>query len=145
MPTVIALLCLSACVAFIGPLVEGRDRSAERTVRAYVDAIQACDVDGALDLLESSNRAEWRIFVEHQSGDRIGLLSLAVQRESLLSDAWHWGAARSVTLSAELQGKGGERWQATSHIEGRVEGDRWLMSGPPFGPDEPWLVPPESP
>ncbi len=140
----IALLCAGALVAFLGPLLEGRDRSAERSVRAYVDAIQSRDLDSALQVLEPSARPDWRIFVDHQSGDGIRLQSVAVQRESLISDSRPWGTPRSVTIAAELTGKGGERWLATSRVMGRLEGERWFLETPPFGPDEPWLVPPSS-
>src|SRR4051794_40866857 len=137
MRTLMTLLCAGALVAFFGPLVEGRDRSAERSVREYVEAIQSRDVDSALQVLEPSTRADWWIFVEHQSGDSVRLQSVAVQRESLFSNLRHWGAPRSVTLTAELTGKGGERWLATSHVTGRLDGERWFLETPPFGPDEP--------
>ena len=144
MRTVMTLLCVGALVAFFGPLVEGRHRSAERSVREYIDAIHSRDVDSALQVLEPSTRPDWRIFVEHQSGDSIRLQSVAVQRGSLFSHPRFWGTPQSVTLTAELTGKGGERWLATSHVMGRLDGERWFLATPPFGPDEAWLVPPES-
>jgi hypothetical protein len=139
---VLALLGVSALLAFLGPIVEGRDRAAERAVRSYLDAIQSGNVDAALETLDPLIRPEWRIFAEHQAGDRFRVLGLAVQREPLLDGVRRWGQARSVTVTAELEGKGGERWQATSYVEGHPDGERWLLERPVFGPDEPWLVPP---
>jgi hypothetical protein len=144
MHTVLSLLGVCALIALLGPMIEGRERSAERAVRDYLEAIQEGDVSSALESLEPSVRAEWQIFVEHQAGDRFRVLGLSVQRVALLSGPPHWGSPRSVTVTAELNGKGGERWQATSHVQGRTSRERWYAERPPFGPDEPWLVPPES-
>jgi hypothetical protein len=143
MRTVVTLLVATALVALLGPILEGRERSAERTVRGYLQSIQRGDVTSALDAIEPSVRADWRIFAEHQAGDAFRILSLSVQRTPLISGPLAWSKTRSVTLVAEIDGKGGEHWRATSHIAGRSDGDRWYAERPPFGPDEPWLVPPE--
>jgi hypothetical protein len=140
--TVLALLGATALLAFLGPLVEGRDRSAERAVRGYLEAIQTRDVTAALENLDPSTRSQWRIFAEHQAGDRFRLIGVAVQREPMLAGMRLWGRPRSVTVTADLEGKGGERWQATSHIEGYLDAGRWFLDRPPFDPDEPWLVAP---
>ncbi|MFN0071372.1 MAG: hypothetical protein ACKVVP_07780 [Chloroflexota bacterium] len=144
MRTILVLLLIAAAVSVIGPVIEGRERSAEQSVRGYVAAVQARDVSAALEWLEPRIRDEWSIFVEHQSGDRIRVISLSVERAALLSIDGRWGSIRSVTVLAEITGKSDERWQASGYVQGRVEGDRWLLDRPPFGPDEPWLVPPES-
>jgi hypothetical protein len=144
MRAVIGLLALCTLVALLGPVMEGRERSAERAVRGYLEAIQAGDVNAALEMLEPSVRPEWRIFVEHQAGDQFRVVGLSVQRAALLSGLPHWGIPRSVTLTAAIAGKGGEHWQATARVPGRPDGDRWYAERPPFAPDEPWLVPPDS-
>jgi hypothetical protein len=144
MRTVLTLLALTGLVAFLGPIVEGRERSAERAVRDYLDAVQRGDVTAALEMLEPSVRSDWQIFVEHQAGDRFRVVGLSVQRVALISGPSHWGIPCSVTVTADIAGKGGEHWSASSHIVGRPAGDHWYAGRPPFGPDEPWLIPPES-
>ena len=142
--SILLLWALCAAIAVIGPVLEGRERSAERAVQDYAAAIAEGPVDAAIALLAPESRSEWRIFVEHQAGDRIRVLSAAVQRRALASDPRGWTVPRSVTVTGEITGKGGQRWRAQSLVRGRLEGGQWLLSSPVFGPDEPWLVPPDS-
>jgi hypothetical protein len=144
MRIVLPLLALTALAALFGPIIEGRERSAERAVRGYLDAIQHGAVSRALENLDPVARSDWRIFVEHQAGDMFRVRELSVQRTPFIAGLSGWGKPLSVTVVAEIAGKGGEHWQATSHVIGRSEGGRWFIQNPPFGPDEPWLVPPES-
>jgi hypothetical protein len=137
------LLALTGLIALLGPILEGRERSAERAVRDYLEAVQRGDVNAALESLAPSARSDWRIFVEHQSGDHFRVLGLSVQRAAVMSGPPHWGAPLSVNVTAEIFGKGGEHWRATSHVVGQPAGDRWYAQYPPFGPDEPWLEPPD--
>lgn len=140
---ILLLLVTAASLAIAGPIVEGRERSAEQSVRAYLDAVRTGDVEGALERLQPDEREPWRIFVQHQAGDRVHILSLAVERRPLMRDIRGWMTPAAVTIVGEITGKGGEQWRATSLVAGAREGDRWLMQRPPFGPEEPWLIPPE--
>ena len=144
MRIVLPLLALTALAALLGPVLEGRERSAEGAVRGYLVAVQDGDVSGALENLDPVNRTDWRIFVEHQTGDMFRVRELSVQRAPFIAGPSSWGKPLSVTVVADIAGKGGEHWQATSHVTGSSDGDRWYLATPPFGPDEPWLVPPES-
>ena len=144
MRIVLPLIALTALAALLGPVIEGRERSAERAVRGYLVAVQDSDVSRALDNLDPVARTDWRIFVEHQAGDTFRVRELSVQRAPFIAGLPSWGSPLSVTVVAEIVGKGGEHWQATSHVTGSSDGDRWYIATPPFGPDEPWLVPPES-
>ena len=142
--SILLLWTLCAAVSVIGLLIEARERSAERAVQDYAAAIAEGRVDDAIALIVPESRSDWRIFAEHQAGDRIRVLSAAVQRRALAADPRGWTVPRSVTVTGEITGKGGQRWRAQSLVRGRLEGGQWLLSTAVFGPDEPWLVPPES-
>jgi len=144
MRIVLPLLVLTALAALLGPIIEGRERSAERAVRGYLAAIQDGDVNQAMENLDPVARTDWQIFIDHQAGDMFRVRELSVQRAPFIAGPSSWGKPLSVTVVAEIVGKGGEHWLATSHVTGRSEGGRWYIQSPPFGPDEPWLVPPES-
>lgn len=137
-----ALLALCAVSAIVGPLMEGRERAAEAAIRGYLAAIETGNAELALGFLAPERRDDWRIYVQHQAGDHFGLLSVAVRRVPLWQDPSGWARTRSVTIVAEARGKGGETWQAADLVHGRYDGDAWLLTAPPFGPPEPWLVPP---
>ncbi len=137
-----ALLTLCAVTALLGPLVEGRERAAETAVRGYLAAIEAGDAEAALAYLAPDQRDAWRIFVQHQAGDRFRLVSVAVQRTPLWQNLSSWTHTRSITVVADARGKGGQTWQAADLVRGSYEDNTWLLLAPPFGPPEPWLVRP---
>lgn len=142
--SILGLWALCAVISVAGPVLEGRERSAERSIQAYATAMGDGRLDEAIALLIPETRSLWRIFVEHQVGDRIQILSTAVQRRALLADLKGWSVAQSVTVNGDITGKGGEHWRGQSLVRGQTLGGQWLMRTPLFGPDEPWLIPPES-
>src|SRR5215207_395684 len=97
--SILLLWTLCAAVSVIGPLLEARERSAERAVQDYAAAIAEGRVDDAIALIVPESRSDWRIFAEHQAEDRIRVLSAAVQRRALAADPRGWTVPRSVTVT----------------------------------------------
>ena len=138
------ILTITTVVALAGPVVEGRDRAAEQTVRAFLEASERREIESALGYLAPGEREAWRIFVQHQAGDQFRVLSIAVRRPPLLTRIDAWRQATSVTIVAEIRGKGGEQWRDTTLVNVTLQNGLWLMETPPFAPGEPWLVPPDA-
>lgn len=137
------LLGLCALVAFGGSVLERRDTAAEMGVQGYLSDVSKGDVEAALARVVPAERGAWRIFVQHQAGDQFIVQSLAVRRPSMIESPG-WRGAKSVTVVAEIRGKGGEQWRDTALVEGITGDGKWLLKTPPFAPPEPWLVPPDS-
>jgi type VI protein secretion system component VasK len=129
----LALLAVAAVVATLGPLWETGQRAPEGTARAYLVAVEAGDLEGALMTLAPGARDAAREQVVRQLGNQYRIETLVLGSPSALDrvlarplpPAW-------ATLSAEVTTTLGERWKSTSSAD-LVEIDGvWYLTSPLF-------------
>ncbi|MFN8635482.1 MAG: hypothetical protein U0893_16675 [Chloroflexota bacterium] len=127
------LLLLVGLVAFVGPLLETRQRAPEGTARAYLHAVEQGDLEAALTSIDPAERESQRDRVALQAHNRYAIVTLVLGRPSLLdrltgrqlAPAW-------VTVLADVTTITGEHWRSTSTAP-LVERDGvWYLSRPLF-------------
>lgn len=126
-------LALAAVVSGVGPVLETRLRAPEGIARAYLQAVEAGDLEAALATIDPRQREAQRERVAWQVRNRYAIVTLVLGRPSLvdrlagrdLSSAW-------VTVLADVTSTTGERWRSTSTAP-LVEIDgAWYLSRPLF-------------
>lgn len=139
LPVAAALLGLSAAIVLVGAAVDinSRATSPETLARAYFAALEAADVDGALQAIAPATRERWIPFVENSVGNEYRVTGIAVQYPSILSRlAGQTAGPRDVTIFLDItQAVDGARWQATPRVALVQDGDRWYLDRPPLAPE----------
>lgn len=127
------LLACAALLAFVGPALEGRQRGPEAAALAYLRAVEAGDLDGALEQIAPDRRAALRERVALQIRNRYGVLTLVQGQPSLL-DRWSGRAGDQawVTVLADVTAVSGERWRSTSTAPLEQRDGRWYLTRPLF-------------
>ena len=127
------LLALAAAASAVGPVLESRLRAPEGTARAYLRAVEAGDLDAALQTIDPLQRDALRERVAWQIRNRYAIVTLVLGRPALadrlagrdLSPAW-------VTVLADVTTVAGEHWRSTSTAP-LVERDGvWYLTRPLF-------------
>ena len=127
------LLAVVAVVSGVVPALETRQRAPEGTARAYLQAVEAGDLDAALATIDPLQRDAQRERVAWQIRNRYEIVTLVLGRPSLadrlagrdLAPAW-------VTVLADVTTVAGERWRSTSTAP-LVERDGvWYLTRPLF-------------
>jgi hypothetical protein len=129
----LVLLVIAATVAAFGPVLEARQRAPEGTARAYLAAVEAGDLEGALATLAPAGREAARDRVTHQLGNRYRIEMLVLGSPSMLDrllarplpPAW-------ATLLADVTTATGERWKTTSSADLVEIGGVWYLTSPLF-------------
>jgi hypothetical protein len=127
------LVGTAAFVAAAGPVLETRLRAPEGIGRAYLRAVEAGDIDAAMETIDPAQRDVQRERVEWQAHNRYTIVTLVLGRPSVLDratgrvddPAW-------VTVLADVTTVSGERWRSTSTAP-LVERDGvWYLARPLF-------------
>ena len=127
------ILVIAALVSGVGPVLETRLRAPEGIARAYLQAVEAGDLEAALATIDPRQREAQRERVAWQVRNRYAIVTLVLGRPSVvdrlagrvLAPAW-------VTVLADVTTASGERWRSTSTVP-LVEIDGvWYLSRPLF-------------
>jgi hypothetical protein len=129
----LGFLALAGLIAVLGPVIETRQRAPEGIARAYLRAVEAGDVDGAVDTLDPALRMQLRERVALQARNRYAIVTVVLGQPSVfdrltggdLPPAW-------VIVTAEVTTAAGERWQSASTAPLIQRDGVWYLSGPLF-------------
>lgn len=137
----LALLALAALIVGVAAVFDVANRAAspERVVRRYFSALEAGDVEGALQEIVPSGRPAATSFVENGAGNHYRITGIAVEQTSLLDRLRGQSAGpREVTIFLDItQSLDGVRWQAGPRVPLVEAGGRWYVAWPPLMPAVP--------
>jgi hypothetical protein len=127
------MLVVAAVASGVGPVLETRLRAPEGTARAYLRAVEAGDLEGALATIDPLQRDAHRERVAWQVRNRYAIVTLVLGRPSVADRlAGHERAPAWVTVLADVTTVAGERWRSTSTAP-LVERDGvWYLTRPLF-------------
>lgn len=139
LPSAWALLAVAALLLTINGAADllGRAASPEATVRRYFAALEADDVDAALDAIDPTVRPAWTPFVENGVRNEYRIVGIAVRHPSVLAQLRGDPAGpRELTVFLDItQAVDGARWQAGPRVPIVLIAGRWYLGRPPLAPE----------
>lgn len=134
----LSLLALALALVVAGAIGDllGRSTGPETVAKRYFAALEASDVQGALEELEPNARSRWVAFVENGVANEYRVVGIAVRRPSLLDRlSGVLPEPTHVTIFLDItQAVDGARWQATPRVPLAHVGGRWYLAHPPLAP-----------
>jgi hypothetical protein len=135
----LALLGLTIGVIIVGVVndVRSRPASVESVVRRYFAALEAEDVDGALETLAPPVSERDVAFVRNGVGNRYRIAGIAVREPSAVARLGGEPAGPTeVTVFLNItQAADQTPWQAGPRVAVREIGGRWYLAHPPLAPE----------
>jgi hypothetical protein len=139
LPLALLLLVIGAVIVAGSAVFDLRTRatSPEATVRRYFDALQAGDVDAALNELSPATRSKDSAFVEAIAGNEYRVVGIAVRSTSLFDQVRGTAPGpREVTVFLDVtETFSGDRWQATPRVPLVQDSGRWYLARAPLAPN----------
>ena len=134
----LALIMLATMVVLLAAsaVVDLRDRRSgpEAVARAYFVALEAGDVDGALDAIEPAAREDATPFIENSVLNTYEVRGIAVRQPSVIErPQGQRGEPTDVTIFVDItQWTDGTQWQAGPDVPLVYEDGRWYLAKPPL-------------
>jgi len=134
----LSLLIVSVIVVAASAIedLRGRSMSPEATVRRYFSALEAADVDTALEQIAPAARDAQTRFIENGAGNKYRVVGIAVRTPSLL-DRFRGAPStpEDITVFVSVtEVVSGDEWQATPRVPLVQENDRWYLARAPLAP-----------
>jgi len=131
-----ALLAVAGGIVLLAAVqdVRGRDASPEAVIRGYFTALEAGDLDGALQAIDPSARAASASFVANMLTNEYRISGIAVRQPSVLGRLMGEpdGAREATIFLAITQAVDGIRWEAGPRVRLVQQGQRWYLARPPL-------------